>query len=154
MACWKDLYELLMDPDVSADQIVDRLAVPPSRLMRMLASKRLAAKLAVTGAVAQLRAQQAALAGADRAAGRLNQLLAGAKPETARKACLDVMGKADAIYKDREPVPLTPLMREMREYVQRYKELERQRQRSAAEARPDRPPVRRAGRLKVPGPSG
>ena len=46
MACWQDLYEMLIDDALTPEQIVARLNVPPSRLKRMLASKRLAASLA------------------------------------------------------------------------------------------------------------
>ena len=45
MATWQELYDMLLDEDLSPEEIVARLNVRPSRLRRLLASKRLAARL-------------------------------------------------------------------------------------------------------------
>ena len=46
MVRWQDVYEVLIDGELTPAEIVASLNVSPSRLKRMLASKRLAARLA------------------------------------------------------------------------------------------------------------
>jgi len=68
MPCWQDLYELLMDGELSPHEIMARLNVRPSRLRRMLASKRLAARLAMAEAISAKSGGHAVVARAGEAA--------------------------------------------------------------------------------------
>jgi len=100
MPCWQDLYELLMDGELSPHEIMARLNVRPSRLRRMLASKRLAARLAMAEAISAKSGGHAVVARAGEAARKLACLIDADRPETARKACLDVLQTARGIYRE------------------------------------------------------
>ncbi|GAH60231.1 unnamed protein product [marine sediment metagenome] len=100
MPCWNDLFEMLLDEDLSAEDIVSRLAVKPSRMRQLLNSKRLDARLKAVESVANQKAGHAVLSTIDSAAKKLAVLTANEKPETARRACLDVIKKAEQIYRD------------------------------------------------------
>ncbi len=91
MACWKDLYRMLTDPQMTPEQIVTSLGVKPSRLRRMLASKRLAAALAAAEVIAEERAAHVASAARASAVENLRALTDSDRAETARRSCLDVM---------------------------------------------------------------
>ena len=101
MARWQDLYEMLIDESLTPEQIVARLDVRPSRLRELLHSKRLAARLQGVEAVSDKRAAHNVIAHLDRAARRLLGLVEAPQPETARKACLDVVRSAREAYQAR-----------------------------------------------------
>ena len=101
MATWQELYGMLLDENLSPEQIVARLNVRPSRLRRLLASKRLAARLNAVESVADRRGVHALISRIGQAAGRLVKLVESERPETARKACLDVIGTARQVHKSR-----------------------------------------------------
>ena len=129
MACWQDLYAMLLDEELTAEQVVARVGVKPSRLRRLLESKRMAARLAVVAEVAEARGEQALAAGQERAARKLAALAGQGEGETSRKACLDVMDKAQAIRSRRglaEPVP------GYNRWARDYRRRERSRRRAGA----------------------
>ena len=101
MATWQELYEMLLDEDLSPEKIVARLNVRPSRLRQLLASKRLAARLKAVETVADRKAVHTFISRIARAAGRLVKLVESGRPETARKACLDVIATARQVHKSR-----------------------------------------------------
>ena len=54
MATWQDLYRLMAQEQLTPEEIIDRLKVKPSRLRRMLASRRLLTRLHLAGDLAQV----------------------------------------------------------------------------------------------------
>ena len=98
MACWQDLYRMLVEEKLSAEEIVGQLGVQPSRLKRMLASKRLNAKLRAAELVASKQAGYGLVVGVGSTARKLKDLTGADKPETARRACLDVLTTAREIH--------------------------------------------------------
>ena len=104
MATWKDLYAMLVDEKLTADEIVDRLNVKPSRLKQLLGSYRLFLRLKAVADTAALRCEHAVAVGGERAARKLSELATLAKAETARKACLDVMEKAELARETRTKI--------------------------------------------------
>ncbi len=98
MACCQDLYRMLVKEKLSAEEIVSQLGVSPSRLKRMLASKRLNAKLRAAELVANKQAGYGLVVGVGSTARKLKDLTGADKPETARRACLDVLTTAREIH--------------------------------------------------------
>ena len=91
MATWKDLYDLLTEPSMTAREIVENIDVKPSRLRQLLASKRLRARLDAINEVSIQRADHFLMAGANLAAFRLISLANGDHPATSHKACLSLL---------------------------------------------------------------
>ena len=102
MACWQELYKMLLDERMSAYDIVEKLAVKPSRLKRMLQSKRLAARLRMVESVVDRRAAHVIIAAIDTAMPGLSKLTRADKPETARRACLDVIATAKQVFREQK----------------------------------------------------
>lgn len=98
MATWQQLYEMLLDEQLSPEQIVDRLHVRPSRLRQLLESKRLAARLEALADVAGLKASFELLGRVGQAVGRLLALAEAQPAETSRRASLDVLRVAREVY--------------------------------------------------------
>ena len=101
MATWQELYEMLLDEDLSPEKVVARLNVRPSRLRQLLASKRLAARLKAVETVADRKAVHTFISRIAHVAGRLVKLVESGRPETARRACLDVIATARQVHKSR-----------------------------------------------------
>ena len=102
MARWQNLCELLLNEDMTAHDVLIALGVKPYRLRQMLRSKRLASRLASVEAVANKRAGHTAVASIAPAVQKLTELTESQRPETARRACLDLIDAARKIYKDRD----------------------------------------------------
>ena len=102
MACWQELYKMLLNERMSAYDIVEKLAVKPSRLKRMLESKRLAARLRMVESLVDRRAAHVIIAAVDTAMPGLSKLTRADKPETARRACLDVIATAKQVYREQK----------------------------------------------------
>ena len=102
MACWQELYKMLLNERMSAYDIVEKLAVKPSRLKRMLQSKRLAARLGMVESLVDRRAAHVIIAAIDTAMPGLSKLIRADKPETARRACLDVIATAKQVYREQK----------------------------------------------------
>ncbi len=98
MARWQQLYEMLLEKDLSPHEIVSRLNVRPSRLRALLAGKRLMARLDVAEAVANRQAGHAVVSSVASAVRGLTALVESEKDETARKSCLDVIQTAGRVY--------------------------------------------------------
>ena len=101
MATWQELYEMLLDEEISPEEVVARLNVRPSRLRQLLASKRLASRLKAVESVADRKAVHALISRLAHAAGGLVKLVESGRPETARKACLDVIATARQVHRSR-----------------------------------------------------
>lgn len=99
MARWQQLYEMLLNEDLSPQEIVSRLNVRPSRLRQLLAGKRLAARLQVAESVANRQAGHAVVSAVASAVRQLTALTSSNKDETARKSCLDVINTGRQVYK-------------------------------------------------------
>ncbi len=99
MASWKFLYELLHNENMSAHEIVNTINVKPSRLRQMLLSKRLAARLASIKTIADKKVGRTVVSSVAPAMHKMSELIDSERPETARKACLDML---EAALKDRE----------------------------------------------------
>ena len=100
MPRWQSLCELLLNEDMTAHDVVMALGVKPSRLRRMLRSKRMAAYLKSAEAVANSKAGHAVVAEMAPAMQKLIKLTESQRPETARRACLDLLTTAKQIYKE------------------------------------------------------
>ena len=109
MACWQELYKMLLDEQMSAYDIVEKLDVKPSRLKRMLESKRLAARLGMVESLVDRRAAHVIIAAVDTAMPGLSKLTRADKPETARRACLDVIATAKQVYREQKQHKWPPL---------------------------------------------
>jgi len=101
MARWQQLYEMLLNKDLSPHEIVSRLNVRPSRLRQLLAGKRLVARLEVAESVANRQAGHGVVSSLASAVRKLTALTGSKKDETARKSCLDVMNTARQVYEKR-----------------------------------------------------
>ncbi len=99
MPGWENLCELLHNEDMDAQDIIIALGVKPSRLRRMLQSKRLESRLAVIEAVANKKAGHAVVASIAPTVQKLTELTESQRPETARRACLDVLETAMRIFR-------------------------------------------------------
>ena len=99
MAKWQFLCELLLNEDMDAHDVLITLGVKPYRLKQMLRSKRLASRLASVEAVANKKAGHIVAAGIAPAVQKLTELTDSPRPETARRACLDLIETARKIYK-------------------------------------------------------
>ena len=99
MPSWQNLYELLVNEDMTAHDIRVALGVRPARLRRMLLSKRLAARLEVIEAVADKKAGHALVASIAPAMHRMTELIGADRPETSRRACLDLLEAALKIFR-------------------------------------------------------
>ncbi len=99
MADWKFLFELLHNEDMDSHDIVNALGVKPSRLQQMLRSKRLAARLASIEAIADKKAGHAIVSSIAPAMHKMAELIDSKRPETARKACLDMLEAAREVFK-------------------------------------------------------
>ena len=97
MASWKFLYELLHNENMSAHEIVNTINVKPSRLRRMLLSKRLAARLASIKTVADKKAGRTIVSNIAPAMQKMSELIDSQRPETARRACLDMLEAASKV---------------------------------------------------------
>ena len=102
MARWQNLCELLLNEDMTAHDVLIALGVKPYRLRQMLRSKRLASRLASVEAVANKRAGHTVIVGIAPAVQKLTELTDSQRPETARRACLDLLDAAREIYKRRD----------------------------------------------------
>ena len=102
MAKWQFLCELLLNEDMAPQDVLLALGVKPYRLQQMLRAKRLASRLASVEAVANKRAGHIVAVGIAPAAQKLAELTDSQRPETARRACLDLIETARKIYKDRD----------------------------------------------------
>ena len=100
MAKWQELCELLMDKELTPQEIVEKLRVKPCRLKQMLESKRLAERLELVEKIAAVRADHAILVAMEAAADKL-AALATNDTETGRKACLDVLAQGQALRTQR-----------------------------------------------------
>ena len=99
MADWKFLCELLHNESMDSHDIVNALGVKPSRLRRMLRSKRLAARLASIEALADKKAGHTIVSSIAPAMHKMTELIGSERPETARKACLDILEAAMRIFR-------------------------------------------------------
>ncbi|MDY7011316.1 MAG: hypothetical protein SVV80_11290 [Planctomycetota bacterium] len=99
MAKWQLLCELLLNEDMTAHDVLINIGVKPYRLKQMLRSKRLASRLALAEAIANKRAGHTVAVGIAPAAQKLAELTDSQRPETARRACLDLIETARKIYK-------------------------------------------------------
>ena len=99
MPSWQFLCELLLNEDMGAHDVLIALGVKPSRLRRMLQSKRLKSRLASIEAVANKKAGHAVVSSIAPAVHKMTELIGSERPETARKACLDMLEAAREIYK-------------------------------------------------------
>ena len=105
MATWQDLYEMLLDESLRPHEIVARLNVRPSRLKRMLASKRLAARLETTEQIAERRSAHLLATSAEPAVRKLTDLLGAEGDETVRRACLNVLEVSGQVRQARPERP-------------------------------------------------
>ena len=101
MARWQELCELLLDKELTPQDVVEKLGVKPCRLKQMLESKRLADRLELVEKIAAMRADHAILLAVEAAAGKL-AALAAEDNETGRKACLDVLGQGRLVRTERQ----------------------------------------------------
>ena len=99
MARWQELHQMLLDKKLTPEEIVDRLDVCPSRLDRLLASKRLAGRLKMIQKVADRKASQQIISRLASATAKMVELLDADRPETARRACHDVIELARQAYR-------------------------------------------------------
>ncbi len=99
MARWQNLCELLLSEDLAPQDVLLALGVKPYRLQQMLRSKRLKSRLESVEAVANKRAGHTVVVGIAPAAKKLTELTDSQRPETARRACLDLIETARKIYK-------------------------------------------------------
>ena len=95
------MCEMLLNKELTPQEIVERLGVRPSRLRQMLESKRLAERLGLVEQIAAMRADHATLSAVAAAAEKL-AALAAKDGETGRKACLDVLAQARVVRTDRQ----------------------------------------------------
>jgi hypothetical protein len=86
MAGWKDLLALIRE-GLDAQAIMDRLHLPPSRLQRLVESRRLREALDAEAELAAALARHRTAGAVDRTAKRLHELAASEKDETARRVC-------------------------------------------------------------------
>lgn len=114
MACWKDLFAYLKDEQMQPHEIIERLGVYPSRLRKMLNSKRLATALSMLHSLAERQAGAIVGRSAAIAARKLKLLTAAAQAESTRKACNDVMEKAQQALRDEESRLYKPVPRFLR----------------------------------------
>lgn len=99
MPGWENLFELLHNEDMDAKDIIIALGVKPSRLRRMLQSKRLESRLAAIEAVANKKAGHAVVSSIAPAVHKMAKLIESERPETARRACLDMLEAAMKIFR-------------------------------------------------------
>ncbi len=92
MATCDDLARLIRC-GLTAEEIIQRLEVPPSRLRRMLGSKRLRRRLSLTEEVSLEVASHRTAGRVGAMTERLVELAYGDKPETARKACVALLAE-------------------------------------------------------------
>lgn len=105
MPGWKDLFAYLLDRAMPPREIIERLGVSPSRLRRMLNSKRLASSLEALHAVAARQMGTTVGTSAATAAKKLADLAAEAEAraaEAARKACMDIIQTAEEEHRKEE----------------------------------------------------
>ena len=101
MPSWKDLAALICDPNVTTHEMLARLNLRPSWLKRLLESKRLARYLRLVEEAEERKAAHRMAMTIDLAVARLGELaIQQDKPETARKACMDIMEQALHIFKE------------------------------------------------------
>jgi len=101
MATWQELYVMLLEEQMTPHEIIARLNVRPSRLRELLASRRLASRLRLAESLAEERRGHAVAHEAGSAANKLGELIGSDRPETARKACLDVLEAAEEVRRRR-----------------------------------------------------
>jgi len=142
MAKWQELCELLIDKELTPQEIVEKLGVKPCRLKQMLESKRLAERLELVEKIAAVRADHAILLAMEAAADKL-AALATKDTETGRKACLDVLAQGQALRTQREsarPNRLVAGLTNWHKGVRKWqREEERRAERQAAEAKESPP---------------
>ena len=165
MAKWQELCELLMDKELTPQEIVEKLRVKPCRLKQMLESKRLAERLELVEKIAAVRADHAILVAMEAAADKL-AALATKDTETGRKACLDVLAQGQALRTQREsarPNRLVAGLTNWHKGVRKWqREEERRAERQAAEAKESPPdewqeaarPAEAAAPTDQPAPAG
>jgi predicted transcriptional regulator len=95
MASWMHLYQFLFEEDMTAHDVAINLGVPPSRVRRLLKSKRLASRLENIKRIAAMRSAHTLCAGADLAARKLASLQSCDSHEIVRKVCLEILQRAD-----------------------------------------------------------
>jgi len=101
MPGWKDLLKCLQEENLSPQEIMARLNVTPSRLRKMMYSKRLASTMNALGLLGEQKTETMLGASAVAAASRLAAAIASDHPrtaESARKACLDILETAKQIH--------------------------------------------------------
>ena len=93
------LCELLHNRDMEPYDIVLALGVKPYRLRQMLNSRRLEARMSAIEALADKKAGHAIVSSIAPAMHRMTRLMESDRPETARKACLDMLEAAMRIFR-------------------------------------------------------
>ena len=97
MARWQDLHRMLLDETLSADEIIARLNVPPSRLKKMLNSKRLRQRLDAADDLVKRAHSQRLMKNMECLSRRLIGLTQSDRPETARRACEHLLGECQKL---------------------------------------------------------
>lgn len=90
MATYKDLLKLIQQ-GLSAEEIMLRLDVCPSKLRRMMRSEKLIDQLAVQEELARQIVRHQTASDVQTMMAKMRELALGEKTETARKACLALL---------------------------------------------------------------
>jgi len=104
MATYDELARLIRR-GLTAEEIIERLGVEPARLRRMLKGKRLARRLALIEEVALRVAAHRTAGRVAEMTERLVELAYSDKSETARKACVALLGEGIRIMEADSPRP-------------------------------------------------
>lgn len=92
MATYKDLLKL-MQQGLSAEEVMLRLDVCPSKLRRMLRSEKLIDQLTVQEELAQRIARHQTATDVQTMTAKMREIALGETTETARKACLALLAE-------------------------------------------------------------
>jgi len=102
MPSYKDLLKLI-GQGLSPDEIIDRLGVTPYRLQQLMSNKYLAEHLKLQEELARTVVRHQTATGILPVAQRLREIAFGEGSETARKACVMLLG--DALNAEDQPPP-------------------------------------------------
>jgi len=108
MAGWQDLYRMLLDESVSAAQIIDRLNIPPSRVRRLLGSRRLRQRLEAADDLVERAHSQRLMKNMEQVSHRLIDLADSEKPETARRACEHLLAECQKLIVQNHQAKFVP----------------------------------------------
>lgn len=100
-ATWQYLLYLMMDTDMSPSQILGYLQVKPSRLKKLMGSKRLNERLAAMQSMSVARARHIAVCWSDQALRNLLRLVEHGRDESSRGASRDMLVVAAEMLKGR-----------------------------------------------------